>query len=72
MALIKPPKAIKVAPNIKNKSPNVFPTTVGLEDRRVTGVGKALLKAYKDSPARYIPRSRELTLKGMMGGNKKL
>jgi hypothetical protein len=61
----KPPKL--TIPKVRDR----FGTEVKQESARLTGVSRKLLGGYQESPARFLPKSRSLSLKKMMGGPKK-
>jgi len=58
----------------KIKTPKIsgrFRTEVSQENRRLTGVTPRLIKAYQESPARFLPRSKSLGLRGIASRGRK-
>lgn len=48
-----------------------FGTEIAQQSSRLTGVNRRLLRGYQESPARFLPKSKSLSLKKLMGGKKK-
>jgi hypothetical protein len=64
--------SIPRTPNL-SKPPRVsdlYPKLVSQETRRLTSVTPRLLKSFQESPARFLPRAKALTIKAMAGPRK--
>jgi hypothetical protein len=56
----KPPRIAAPSKVAKQRLVDRFPTEVGLENRRLTGVTRKLTGGFQQSPARFLPKTRSL------------
>lgn len=63
-------KPAKVPKQPAPKVPDRFSAQVKQQTARLTGVSRKLIGGYQESPARFLPKSKSLSVRKMMGGRK--